>query len=80
MDFTPAWLCARECLDCTLQRAVRARRTRLVPRRESVPAEKRLQRFKQAFRHFGLLQGLSVRFLCRQLRFCSKSLVRRSRW
>jgi hypothetical protein len=40
MDFAPAWLCARECLDCTLQRAVRARCTRLVPRRESVPTGK----------------------------------------
>jgi hypothetical protein len=37
MDLAPAWLCARECLDCTLQAAVRARGTRLVRQRQSVP-------------------------------------------
>jgi hypothetical protein len=46
MDFTPAWLCTRECLDCTLQRAVRARRTRLVPRRIRA-RQKRLQRLSR---------------------------------
>jgi len=46
MDFAPAWLCARECLDCTLQRAVRARRTRLVPRRIRA-RQKRLQRLSR---------------------------------
>jgi len=30
MDLPPAWLCARECLDCALQRAVRPRCTRHV--------------------------------------------------
>ena len=40
MDLAPARLCARECLDCALQRAVRPRCARHVTQRESVPAGK----------------------------------------
>jgi len=54
MDFAPAWFCARECLDCTLQRAVRARRTYSSHDENPCPPEK-VAAIKQAFRHFGLL-------------------------